>query len=66
MPGMTCEGCKKTILTALQHTNGVTSPQVSLSTKIISFKYDRNVCEIHKIEMSLKKGYGQIYVITNE
>lgn len=65
VPGMTCENCKKTILTMLKNTDGVVNPQVVLSAKTVSFKYKPDKCDIKKIKQKLKEGYGQIYLIRN-
>ncbi|HEB30590.1 MAG TPA: copper chaperone [Spirochaetes bacterium] len=66
VPGITCESCRKNILTALQYTKGVFHPEVELSSKIVSFDYDQRICNVNKIEMNLKRRYGEIHPLSNE
>ena len=65
IPGISCEGCSQTILTALQLTDGVDSPQVDVESKIVEFQYIPRTCDINKIEKLLKQGYGGVYRIKN-
>lgn len=61
VPGMTCEGCKKAVLTNLKHKKGVFNPKVDLSSKKVSFDYSSK-SDVKKIEEKLRESYGEIYI----
>lgn len=63
VPGMSCENCKRSILAMLRGEKGVINPQVTISSKTVSFTYMPKTCNIRKIEDELRKRYGEIYII---
>ena len=63
VPGITCEKCKINILTMLGSEKGIANPQVSTSSKIVSFRYMPRACDIRKIENELRRIYGEVYIM---
>ncbi len=63
IPGISCERCKKTIIASLKSTQGIINQKVDLPLKILSFDFDKNICDLKNIEKKLKKEYGDIYIL---
>ena len=63
VPGISCEGCQKTIIASLKQAQGITNQEVDLSSKIVSFDFDKKICNLKNIKKKLKKGYGDIYIL---
>ena len=56
--GMTCENCRKTIITKLESTEGVEKASVTMSSRLVEVDFDDKIITLNDIKKHIQKlGY---------